>query len=140
MAIELASANRAQTSAAALATGSRRNDGQPYEQADFYANLGYTTQDPETGENIFVSLPNGLALDTMKAKALGSTERYNNMVSAGNDLMGELQELAQGLEPGEWVTVALEVQILRRKEKIAPAANANPLSAGRPKLQLAKAG
>lgn len=139
MAIELASANRAQTSAAALATGTRR-DGTPYEQADFYANLGYTAVDPDTNENIFVSLPNGLALDTMKPKALGSTERYNNMVSAGNDLMTELQELAQDLEPGEWVTVQLEVQILRRKEKVAPAANANPLSAGRPKLQLAKAG
>lgn len=134
MAIELAS-NRTVAAAAAVAT---TRNGAPQEQAEYFINLGYMDTNPETGEEVFVSFANGLALDTMKDKAFGSTDAYNWLVEGKNGLKRDTMALAQQakLAPGEDTFLeGFMVQVYRRKAAHVADVAAAPRSNG---LRLAK--
>ena len=101
--------------------------------AEFWGNIGVTVPmvNAETGvtENVFVSLPVGIALDTMEeTKMKGSNANWANMVQAKNWLLDELKKAAEGLEPGGDVIVDdLQIQIKRVSGKAAPSDGENPL-------------
>lgn len=92
-------------------------------QAEFWLNLGYTTdmQNQETGEYLFVSLPQGVPLDTQE---LADTNVRSNELAAirgaQNELHAQLMEYVSNMEPGESKIIKLEVQVRRRKAAVEP--------------------
>lgn len=133
MAIELA-----RNVPAPAANTTKRGDAAPQEAAELYGNIGYTSVNEETGEETFVSLPIGLALDTMRPKAYGTTEAYNQLMQSKNMLLQDLLALAKDLKPGESdIVVGLQIQIHRVKTKVEPNADTNSLRNNPTGLRLA---
>lgn len=110
------------------------------EKAQFWMNLGYhvdVTVEGEAGpeqQTRFVSLPIGLPLDGMEpVKVNGNNASWRAFQEARNSLLKQLQDGAQGLEPGEERLVQLDVVIRRVKgedQTPAIADEANPFVAG----------
>ena len=95
-------------------TGPRLDaNGQPLPESKLWLNLGYTKNDK------FISLPLGLAIDTMEPQvARGQNVEFNKQVAAQNGLLKALQDAGFKLEPGETQTIVLECQLRRVNEKM----------------------
>lgn len=93
-------------------------------------NLPMTKPDGTT-ENVFISLPFGLALDTMtKAEAKGNNTEYAHMVQAKNWLLEQLQAAGNKLDAGQATTInGLELQLRRVGEAVSVSPNENPFLA-----------
>jgi hypothetical protein len=94
-------------------------------KARFWINLGYDSGvlDDE-GNSRFVSLPVGIPLDTQERLPTTSRNKeYASFQAARNDLLDQLMELANSLQPGEEQILKLEVQ-LRRVNDEQPEASA----------------
>jgi hypothetical protein len=89
------------------------------------------TKPDGTTENVFISLPFGLALDTMtKAEAKGNNTEYAHMVQAKNWLLEQLQAAGNKLDAGQATTInGLELQLRRVGETVAVSPNENPFLA-----------
>lgn len=110
-----APAATAQTSARQGRRNGPRLDanGQPLPESKLWLNLGYTKNDK------FISLPLGLAIDTMEPQvARGQNVEFNKQVAAQNGLLKALQDAGFKLEPGETQTIVLECQLRRVNEKM----------------------
>lgn len=95
-------------------------------KAEFWINLGYESDHivEETGKPLFISLPQGIPLDTQEHLPTNmSNAQFAAMRSAQNDLLDQLTAHAQHLAPGEEAFITLTVQLRRVK---APAAPINP--------------
>lgn len=95
-------------------------------KAEFWLNLGYNSDHivEETGKPLFISLPQGIPLDTQEHLPTNmSNQQFAAMRSAQNDLLDQLTAHAQTLQPGEDCTIQLTVQLRRVK---APAEPINP--------------
>lgn len=95
-------------------------------KAEFWINLGYESDHivEETGKPLFISLPQGIALDTQEHLPTNmSNAQFAAMRAAQNDLLDQLTAHAQHLQPGEDTIITLQVQLRRVK---APAAPINP--------------
>jgi hypothetical protein len=81
--------------------GSNRQ--QTDEKAEFWINIGYLAAGAgENGEDVFVSLPLGLPLDTQKElKTNSSNEAFAALQAARNELWQQLMDVARALQPGE---------------------------------------
>lgn len=112
-------------------TKSNNRDDRP--QAKIWLNVGFQSVNQETGEPEFISLPMGIALDTMEPKRVGgSNEDYNRLMTAKNQLMEMLQKFADGFESGqEEIIPDLQVQIRRTAETD----EANQTTDGNPHLK-----
>lgn len=75
----------------------------------------------------FVSLPIGVALDTMQPNELkGSNDDYLKRMVAGNDMLEQLKQFAATLQPGETRVLNLSVQLRAVNGPVAaPAADTN---------------
>ncbi len=85
-------------------------------KAEFWLNIGFESEviDQETGKPRFVSLPQGIPLDTMEE--LPTNSRNNEFAafqSARNDLLEQLIAHAQHLQPGEDCVINLSIQLRR---------------------------
>jgi hypothetical protein len=116
--------------------GARAAGNKPAQQADrpksqYWLNLGYTSDvEDEDGSMRFVSLPIGIPLDNQERLPTNSrNQEFAAFQSARNDLLDQIQEVAKSLEPGEYRTLNLEIQ-LRRVNDDAPeiSADANPFT------------
>ena len=101
--------------------------GEAKEKSQIWLNVGINLPMPKadgTTENVFISLPFGLALDTMtKAESKGSSTEYAHMVQAKNWLLEQLQAAGNKLDAGQSQTIAgLELQMRR----VGEAAQADP--------------
>lgn len=96
-------------------------------KAEFWINLGYESDHivEETGKPLFISLPQGIALDTQEHLPTNmSNAQFAAMRAAQNDLLDQLVAHAGAtLQPGEETIITLQVQLRRVK---APAAPINP--------------
>lgn len=100
---------RSATQAAAPATTERK-------ASDFWLNIGCTI-DGTDGKPVFVSLPQGLALDDMKPQAIkGNNQDWIHLAQTKNALLEAVQNAAGGLKPGERKVIDLQVEIYRRAE------------------------
>lgn len=112
------------------------------QKSEVWANIGYETGDPEYP---FVSLPFGIAIDTMSPAQMPrkSDTDYAGFVSAKNRLLEMLQKAAEGLAPGEEMILAPEgsegglVIQLRRREADATNEPVPVSERFAPKFQLA---
>lgn len=108
-------------------------------QAEFYLNVGQLTQierhfsdGTSAVEEVFVSLPYGIGLDTMTLAAdSSSNEEFAALMGCKNDLLRDILEWAQAnVKPGEAVLLpglegALRLQIRRVGAKKAPIEKGN---------------
>lgn len=111
-----AAANKeAQTAATGMIT---ENQKQERKVPDFWLNIGYSMPD-EDGEEVFISLPVGISLDTQPERKLNSTDpRINQINAARNHLLNCLREDAENMEAGTSQLIEfLQVQLLRRTEE-----------------------
>lgn len=100
-------------------------------KSQFWLNLGYAVEYQDAqGEDQerFVSLPMGIALDTMdKVATNSSNQEYAALQSARNNLLEQLMEKAQTLNPGESTEVNLTIQLRRVNDEQAEiSAESNP--------------
>lgn len=80
------------------------------EASELWLNVGIDRNDK------FVSLPFGLALDTMApVEARGQNVEFVQFQKARNALLEELKELASSLAPGEEMEIPMLVVKIRRK-------------------------
>lgn len=91
--------------------------------ADYWLNVGVTLN--INGEEVFIGLPQGLALDDMKPQVIrGSNAEWIQMAQTKNALLTEIQKAAANLKPGDRLVVGqLQVELHRRAE---PAQEGNP--------------
>lgn len=77
------------------------------EPSKYWINVGYEVENPETGEIVFISLPFGIPLDSMR-KVVGS----NQLAEAKNWLLDSILEHMRSMKPGEsQVVTNLQVQL-----------------------------
>lgn len=108
-------------------------------QADIWLNVGYTATDGE-GEDVFIGLPMGIPLDTMKESPMrGKDEGFRQVLQAKNSLLETVQKAAAELKPGQEEMINLQVQIRRVSKTEEPAAGDNPLLGGLATLGFAQA-
>lgn len=87
-------------------------------KSKLWANIGFVTQvqnDEGVTEERFVSLPFGLAIDTMNNTEVQRKDNmYKTLQIAENDLLESLKKLGLSMEPGQQTIIAdLKVQIHR---------------------------
>ena len=108
-------------------TAAKNTTKQDKPKAQFWINLGYGVEYVDAqGEDQerFISLPMGLALDSMEKVAVNSSnQEYAAMQTARNDLHDQLMAKAQQLNPGEETTVNLTIQLRRVKDDAEPISN-----------------
>ena len=108
---------------------SRGNEPRP--QAEFFINVGVpiTRQVERDGEmveeEILLSLPFGLPLDTMNELVIrGNNEQWNADAAARNELLKALVKMGEGLDAGTGKMLPkLAVQLYRRKDQVEAAAD-----------------
>lgn len=73
-------------------------------KAKVWLNVGYTVE--VDGEEVRITLPLGIALDTMKAITVtGQSVEWHKLAGARNALLKALQDAGDEVEPGSEVTV-----------------------------------
>ncbi len=108
---------------------SRGNEPRP--QAEFFINVGVpitrtVERDGEmVEEEILLSLPFGLPLDTMNELVIrGNNEQWNADAAARNELLKALVKMGEGLDAGTGKMLPkLAVQLYRRKDQVEAAAD-----------------
>ena len=102
-------------------------------KAEIYLNVGIPMElpNPETGEmeTTFISLPFGLAADTMsKASMSARNTNWNNIAQAKNWLLETLVDMGKTqLKKGEAQVIdGIQVEIRRVGEAVEPEAGENP--------------
>lgn len=97
------------------------------EPSKYWINIGYTVQNPETGEDMFISLPFGLPLDSMR-KVAGSSQ----IAEAKNFLLETiLQHMKEEMKAGESdVITNLQVQLRVASEPKDTDPSQNPFIKG----------
>ncbi len=99
-------------------------------QATIWVNVGYTLEGAgKDGEDLFISLPVGLPIDTMQPVSESSNNAdYANMQQARNALLAQLIEASNAFEAGEErLLPGLQIQMRRVKNKEVGDVAANPL-------------
>jgi hypothetical protein len=104
---------------------------EPRPQAEFFINVGVpitrtVERDGEmVEEEILLSLPFGLPLDTMNELVIrGNNEQWNADAAARNELLKALVKMGEGLDAGTGKMLPkLAVQLYRRKDQVEAAAD-----------------
>lgn len=90
-------------------TTSKTTEDRP--KAQLWLNLGVETGDEQRP---FLSLPQGIPLDTQEREKTNSSNRdYAEFAAAKNALLDQLIEAAKDLQPGESMIVPLSVELRR---------------------------
>ena len=97
-------------------TGSTQSK-ETQQKAEFWLNIGYGVEVPVEGggtEERFVSLPQGIPLDTQEHVAVkGKNVEWKAFQAARNGLLDQIMAVAQQLEPGEDRILNLQIQLRR---------------------------
>lgn len=96
-------------------------------KAEFWINLGYTSEVmDDQGQPYFISLPQGIPLDTQEELPTNSrNDKYAAFNAGRNDLQSQLMEHVKNLAPGEATMVTMEIQIRRVNAPVEPIDPAN---------------
>lgn len=92
-------------------------------KAKLWLNIGYTAAGAgREGEDMFVSLPVGIPLDTTEPLQVRGSGDYREFLSARNDLLAQIMAVAGALQPGEERKLKLEIQLRHVADEAAPIA------------------
>lgn len=88
--------------------------------AKVWLNIGFVSQyKDENDKNIFISLPKGIALDTMPDVKVGNKDSdYNSILSTKNELKAMLLKAAESMAPGERQVINLSVELYKVAEPV----------------------
>lgn len=88
--------------------------------AKVWLNIGFISEyKDEDGKNIFISLPKGIALDTMPDVKVGNKDSdYNSILSTKNELKQMLLKAAESMAPGERQVINLSVELYKVSEPV----------------------
>lgn len=91
-------------------------------KAELWLNIGYPSDvQDDDGNNLFISLPQGIPLDTQDhLKTNSRNSDFAQFQAARNDLLDQLIAHAQNLKPGESSVINLQVQLRRVNEEAPP--------------------
>jgi len=98
------------------------NNGKP--EAQIFGNIGYWAPN-EDGEKVFVSLPMGVGIDTMRHVSAGSSK----LMQAKNALLDQLNDLTKDLKSGKEMEIPLLFVARRRSDHEQTTAADNPFIA-----------
>lgn len=92
-------------------------DDNEFVPANYFLNIGIIVGEGE--EARFVSLPMGLALDTMREAKVSGTGEFAQFKASQNDLLKQVIEVAGNLNPGESLMLegncgGLQIELRRR--------------------------
>ena len=94
--------------------GQTQRNGDARPAAKQWLNVGY-----EDGEGKFISLPLGLAIDTMEpAEEKGSSIEWLEFVAARNELLAEMQKKGDQLAEGQELDLPLIVRLRKVNNKV----------------------
>ena len=95
--------------------------------AKVWLNIGFISEyKDENGKNIFISLPKGIALDTMPDVKVGNKDSdYNSILQTKNDLKAMLLKAAESMAPGERQVINLSVELYKVSEPVERADNSD---------------
>ena len=84
-------------------------------KAQFWLNIGYDSGVvDDDGTSRFISLPQGIPLDTQEHVAVkGKNQEWKAFQAARNGLLDQIMAAAQSLEPGEDKILNLQIQLRR---------------------------
>lgn len=86
-------------------------------KAKFWLNVGLTKM--VNGEEVFLSLPFGIPLDTQEVLPENSSNKeFAYRQAARNSLVRQLTEFAETMEAGDDTIIDLEVQLRRVKDEV----------------------
>lgn len=90
-------------------------------KSQFWLNIGYDSGIAgEDGKSKFVSLPAGIPLDGQERLPVNSRNaEFSAFQSARNNLMDQIQAVAEALAPGEEKILNLQIQLRRINEDAA---------------------
>ena len=106
---------------------SNRTEAQQRPAAQLWLNIGVIVKGAgEDGSDLFLSLPQGIPLDTIeKLSTRSSNEDFRDRQAARNDLLDQLLSLGESMQPGEERFIGgdedgLVIQVRRVREETAP--------------------
>lgn len=125
----------ANTLAAILSGGTQQEAAPERAKSKMWLNIGVAVPGAgEDGADLFVSLPVGVPLDTMKAlKARGGNTKWNQLVGAKNHLLEQLQTAGASLEAGAHLDLpqlTVRLQYVTEVSEGDQDGGSNPLIAG----------
>lgn len=91
-------------------------------KAQLWLNIGYDSGvKDDSGATRFVSLPVGIPVDTTEKLATTSRNSdYRAFQTARNDLLDQIMEVGNALQPGESQVLNLQIQLRRVEGEQAP--------------------
>ena len=103
-------------------------------QAQIYLNVGVEIDvtNPDTGEteSVFMSLPLGIAIDTMNEADIRGSDNWKLMSAAKNELLRFFKAEGDALQPGEEKFFeGMRLQLKRRGDSVPVPADQNPFIA-----------
>lgn len=98
-------------------SGKAQADQTERRMAKYWLNIGYQT---DNDQYPFVSIPAGIALDTMVRVRVGRNE-FGAFNQARNDLLDQILSAGEELEPGETRIINLQVELRRVQDDVAEA-------------------
>lgn len=98
-------------------------------ETKLWLNVGYNSGvKDEHGEEVFISLPYGLGLDTMqRVDERSRNVQFSQIQQAKNALLDQLLKICEDLKPGETAEVPLTLQV-RRVNEAVPVTGENPFA------------
>jgi hypothetical protein len=96
-------------------------------KSQLWVNVGYSIE--VEGESVFVSIPMGIPLDSIKELPTNTrNSEYNLLNQARNQLLADITAASEDLESGESHVLELEVQLRRidKEPDPLPSGSTNP--------------
>ena len=96
-------------------------------KSQLWVNVGYSIE--VEGEQVFVSIPMGIPVDSIKELPTNTRNAEFNMLNqARNQLLADITSASEDLESGESHVLELEVQLRRIDKEVdpLPAGSSNP--------------
>ena len=96
-------------------------------KSQLWVNVGYSIE--VEGESVFVSIPMGIPVDSIKELPTNTRNAEFNMLNqARNQLLADITAASEDLESGESHVLELEVQLRRIDKEVdpIPAGSSNP--------------
>ncbi len=91
-----------------------------FEPAELWVNVGFYVENPNTGEEQFVSLSKGIPLDSIEEEIVARPDTdYGQLVLARNAVLRDLKEAGMKLEKGTTKKLPnLCAELKRRREAV----------------------
>lgn len=102
-------------------------------KSQLWINVGYSIE--VEGEQVFVSIPMGIPVDSIKELPTNTRNAEFNMLNqARNQLLADITAASEDLESGESHVLELEVQLRRIDKEVdpLPAGSSNPFLRPKP--------